>query len=739
MGLIWMLILHYSISMPVWDDEDREVVKETPKQRLMGWIRQKLPSDVPVTNFTSDWNDGIALGALVDAVAPGLNPDWRDWKPKDAEKNTSEAMELAREYLDVPQLLEPHELIDPNVDELSVMTYLSQYPNARLKNDAPLRKRGEPKPSKVTGKAYGPGLKGAVVGASTDFTVEPSDRKKADLVVSVLRPTGGKEAADVYFDEQSGTFGVRYTPQVDGVYKIAVVLAGKPMDGSPFAVPVSVPPVDVSKVHAAGPGLENGVVVAKPTSFDIFTVGAGKSKPDVVIVDKDGKQDTVKPVVKMIDEDVYRVEYVPVTSGLHSVNVFYDRKHITNSPFGVRVVPASYPARVRAWGRGLASRGVRVGDIADFKVSTEGAGDGKVAVFVSGPHGENVPVKQTTDATGAQRFSYAPTKPGDYVVQVKFDGEDVAKSPYQVAVGKPTDLRIRAFGPGLEGGMSNLPANFTVETNGEIGALGFSIEGPSKAKIHCTDNKDGSAEIEYLPTAAGEYEVHVLCGDEDIKDSPFMVEMDEFRDGLRPSLVKCHGQGLQRRGAVKCDKPAEFTVEARGAGPPEIKPKIWVLDKELQPVNVQVLDNGDQTYTCSYLPHAPVKHNVIVSYGGIAVPGSPFRVQVEEAVDPSKVRVHGPGVEPGVRSLQPTHFVIDAKNAGPGEVEVALSDALTGGAVDLDVLDNHDGSFTIKYTAPRPGSYQLRVVFAGHDLLPIQINVQPHLDVGGIRVEGLDN
>jgi filamin len=90
-------------------------------------------------------------------------------------------------------LLEPHELIDPNVDELSVMTYLSQYPNAKLKSDAPLRKRGEPKPSKVTGKAYGPGLKAGVVGESSDFTVEPSDRKKADLVVSVVGPTGRQE------------------------------------------------------------------------------------------------------------------------------------------------------------------------------------------------------------------------------------------------------------------------------------------------------------------------------------------------------------------------------------------------------------------------------------------------------------------------------------------------------------------------------------------------------------------
>jgi hypothetical protein len=39
--------------------------------RLLHWIQSKLP-DLPITNFTSDWNDGKAVGALVDAVAPGV-------------------------------------------------------------------------------------------------------------------------------------------------------------------------------------------------------------------------------------------------------------------------------------------------------------------------------------------------------------------------------------------------------------------------------------------------------------------------------------------------------------------------------------------------------------------------------------------------------------------------------------------------------------------------------------------
>lgn len=42
----------------------------------MNWIQSKVP-DLPITNFTTDWNNGKAVGALVDAVAPGLCPDWQ--------------------------------------------------------------------------------------------------------------------------------------------------------------------------------------------------------------------------------------------------------------------------------------------------------------------------------------------------------------------------------------------------------------------------------------------------------------------------------------------------------------------------------------------------------------------------------------------------------------------------------------------------------------------------------------
>jgi filamin len=145
----------------------------TPKQKLMNWVQEKLPPELPITNFTSDWNDGRAIGALVDACAPGIHilillkkenicaffliglyPDWNDRDPKNALENAKEAMDLAERWLGVPQLIQPHEMINPKVDEQSMMTYLAQYPNAKIKPGAPIR----PKTNSARVRCYGKGL-----------------------------------------------------------------------------------------------------------------------------------------------------------------------------------------------------------------------------------------------------------------------------------------------------------------------------------------------------------------------------------------------------------------------------------------------------------------------------------------------------------------------------------------------------------------------------------------------------
>ena len=69
------------------------------------------------------------------------------------------------------KVITPEEFVDPNVDEHSVMTYLSQFPKAKLKPGAPLRPKLNPKKA----RAYGPG-EGARQECSCEVTFSPWGR-----------------------------------------------------------------------------------------------------------------------------------------------------------------------------------------------------------------------------------------------------------------------------------------------------------------------------------------------------------------------------------------------------------------------------------------------------------------------------------------------------------------------------------------------------------------------------------
>uniref|UniRef100_A0AAQ4Q3S6 Calponin-homology (CH) domain-containing protein n=1 Tax=Gasterosteus aculeatus aculeatus TaxID=481459 RepID=A0AAQ4Q3S6_GASAC len=744
LGLIWTLILHYSISMPMWDDEDEEETKKlTPKQRLLGWIQNKVPQ-LPINNFNRDWRDGKALGALVDNCAPGLCPDWSDWDPNKPVENAKEAMQQADDWLGVPQVIAPEEIVDPDVDEHSVMTYLSQFPKAKLKPGASLKPK-QLFPNKA--KAYGPGIEphGNKVLQPAVFTVDTLEAGSGEVLVYVEDPEGYKEEAKVKPNrEKTGSYTVTYVPKVEGVHKVKVLFAGQDIDKSPYTVNVARDMGDSSKVHARGPGLDtNGNVANKPTYFDIYTAGAGNGDVSVVIVDPQGKKDTVELLLENKGDSVFRCTYRPMLEGPHTIHVLFGGQEIPRSPFTVNITEAINPNACRATGRGLQPKGVRVKEVADFKVFTKGAGSGSLSVSVKGPTGAEEQVKVREAGNGVYECEYYPLKPGKYTVSITWGGQPIPRSPFEVEVGKEAGFqKVRAWGPGLKTGMVGKSADFVVEAIGtEVGTLGFSIEGPSQAKIECDDKGDGSCDVRYWPTEAGDYAVHVVCDDEDIKDSPFMAHILPAANDVFPEKVKAYGPGLRPAGVI-VNKPTEFTIDARMAGKGHLK--IYAQDAEGCTIDIKITDKGDGTFLCVYTPVKPMKHTIIITWGDVNVPSSPFRVLVGEGCHPDKVKVYGPGVEKtGLKANEPTYFTVDCGEAGQGDISIGIKCApgVVGPAeadIEFDIIKNDNDTFTVKYTPPGAGRYTIMVLFAEQEIpiSPFKVKVDPSHDAGKVRAEG---
>ncbi|XP_034019749.1 filamin-C isoform X3 [Thalassophryne amazonica] len=744
LGLIWTLILHYSISMPMWEDEDDEDAKKlTPKQRLLGWIQNKVPQ-LPITNFHRDWRDGKALGALVDNCAPGLCPDWEMWDPSQPVDNAREAMQQADDWLGVPQVIAPEEIVDPNVDEHSVMTYLSQFPKAKLKPGAPLRaKTLHPKRA----KAYGLGIepRGNIVLKPAEFLVETVEAGLGEVLVFVEDPEGHTEEARVIANnDKKRSYAVVYLPKVEGLHKVKVLFAGQDIDRSPFPVNVSKAMGDPNRVHARGPGLQLGGNVAnKPTYFDIYTAGAGAGDVGVIIVDSNGRRDTVEIILENKGDSIFRCTYVPVLEGAHTVYVTFAGQQIPRSPFTVHISEACNPNACRASGRGLQLKGLRVKEVADFKVYTKGAGSGKLSVSVKGPKGVDEPVKVQEMENGLYECYYYPIIAGKYIVSISWGGHSIPRSPFEVLVSEEAGpQKVRAWGPGLETGMVGKSADFVVEAIGtEVGTLGFSIEGPSQAKIECDDKGDGSCDVRYWPTEPGDYAVHVICDDDDIKDSPFIAHILSAASDVFPEKVKCYGPGLEPTGCI-VNKAAEFTIDTCGAGRGELK--LYAQDADGFPIDIQITDNGNSTYFCVYIPTKAIKHTIIITWGDVNIPNSPFRVIIGEGSHPENVKVYGPGVEKaGLKAKEPTYFTVDCSEAGQGDVSIGIKCApgVVGPAeadIDFDIIKNDNDTFTVKYTPPGPGQYTIMVLFADQEIpiSPFRIKVEPSHDAAKVRAEG---
>ncbi|XP_043936269.1 filamin-A isoform X2 [Protopterus annectens] len=743
LGLIWTLILHYSISMPMWDEEeDEEVKKQTPKQRLLGWIQNKLPH-LPVTNFSRDWQTGRALGALVDSCAPGLCPDWDSWDVGKPVENAREAMQQADDWLGIPQVITPEEIVDPNVDEHSVMTYLSQFPKAKLKPGAPLRPKLNPKKA----RAYGPGVEptGNMVMKPAEFTVETISAGMGEVLVYVEDPAGHREEAKVTFNnDKNRTFSAVYTPKVAGPYKVTVLFAGQHIAKSPFEVEVSKAQGDASKVTAQGPGLTpSGNIANKSTYFEIFTAGAGVGEVEVSIVDPTGKKDAVDVQLEDKGNSTYRCTYKPTMEGVYTIHITFGGAQIPKSPFSVGIGQACNPNACRAVGRGLQAKGVRAKETADFKVYTNGAGSGELKVTVKGPKGLEERVKQKDLGDGVYGFEYYPSTPGNYVVTITWGGQSIPRSPFEVKVGSEAGpQKVRAWGPGLEGGVVGKSADFVVEAIGDdVGTLGFSVEGPSQAKIECDDKGDGSCDVRYWPTEPGEYAVHVLCNSEDIKMSPFMAEIQSAPKDFYPDKVKAYGPGLEKTG-IAINKPAEFTIDAKNGGRAPLK--VNAQDAEGNPIDVSVKDNGNGTYSCSYMPKKAVKHTVMVSWGAVNIPNSPFRMNVGAGSHPNKVKVYGPGVaKTGLKAHEPTYFTVDCAEAGQGDVSIGIKCApgVVGPAeadIDFDIIRNDNDTFTVKYMPPGAGSYTIMILFADQAIptSPVRVKVDPSHDASKVKAEG---
>ncbi|KIH65693.1 Filamin/ABP280 repeat protein [Ancylostoma duodenale] len=172
------------------------------------------------------------------------------------------------------------------------------------------------------------------------------------------------------------------------------------------------------------------------------------------------------------------------------------------------------------------------------------------------------------------------------------------------------------------------------------------------------------------------------------------------------------GAGLVR---APVNKVASFEITGEGLETNDIQAKIYGPDGREFPV--RILSRGNGRYTAEYRIEQVGEHHLTVWIAGRKVDGSPLSVAGYSA---DRVRLEPLG---GGAVGHPVQFVVDAVDAGKGQLEISVNQ----GRVPNNVQMQGAGRCLVTFIPQHPGTYVIDVTFNGEQVhgCPIKVEILP--------------
>ena len=528
-----------------------------------------------------------------------------------------------------PQVLHPADMVNCNVDELSMMTYLSQFLTAKLKPGAPLKPTGNP----LLVKVFGPGIQSEGVNVtmpSASFTIDTESAGPGKVYILCTGPNGPVKVNITPNGENM--YSCTYVPSVKGSYTIEVYFSRQLVPGSPFMIQVA--SYDASKVTSSGPGLIGGRV-GKPITVAFDTTQAGESSLSLDI----GGPVKINPSCTSKKPGIFSVDFKPSKVGVYVLSAKYGSSSVPGSPFSINVTD---PTNVIASGTGVTGEGVAVGQKAEIIVDATEAGSAPIDVKITTPLGKEITLQLLPlNTEGHFCGEYTPQEPGIHKLSITFDGEHIPKSPFDVHIpAEPCSVQeeelhsappeyiptlqqcipetnadnIVVSGSGIEGGILKGKVEFTVNAPPDTdGVLSVEIDGPYSCDVRKSSDISGVLHFQYLPLVAGLYNVNIKYAGEHVSGSPFHPSWTR----PAPDASKCSVLGIEEYG--------KFTVDCRDGGGNGYL-GIAVFGVYVPAENICVTHNGDYTFEVTYRIPKPGETTISVKWHDVHLKGSPFTV-----------------------------------------------------------------------------------------------------------------
>ena len=390
------------------------------------------------------------------------------------------------------------------------------------------------------------------------------------------------------------------TPAISGDFRVAVTLHGRAIGGSPHALTVLAPIAHYQHIEARGPALELATA-GELASFEL------------IAHDAHGKRMTY-------GGEQYSVRLKRLTDLADTL-----------VPTKTAKAPKKGQYRTRKGSKGKGADG-EVVDISEADATPATEGNEKLL------YGR---VEDRRDGSYVATYSVATT--GRYELQVYClkSGKQIKGSPWMVLVAPgPTYapssfLRGHELGKAVAGRADELHGTEPGRGRGNPQLFGgepwaATITGPyphaEPLDVQLADRGDGTYKGELTMAVAGEYALDVTLRGSHARGSPLRISTAS--SGVH--APRCTAEGAGIRSAVK-GKAASFKILARDAFGNRVPHSAHGYSARVRPPlsatrapDVYLVDNGDGTCGCEWLPTTRGRHVISVTLGGVPIEGSDF-------------------------------------------------------------------------------------------------------------------
>ncbi|XP_054168385.1 filamin-C-like [Oppia nitens] len=561
-----------------------------------------------------------------------------------------------------------------------------------------------------------------VIDRENQFKVDTS--KAGWGVLSVNIKSNEKDIPYNIKELSSNIFMVSFIPRIDISHQIDIRYNGHLIPGFPQTIDIRDPSQAII-VH--GNGIKSSVP-GENTTFIIETGCFASAKDfDIIVTDPNGSPLPVKCYQQK--NGSLLVEWTPIQTGHHKVDVLHLDKPIMGSPFKCEIFDASKVKLEK-----IKLNNLVVNKKVVFSLTRLGAGYAELDVTITSPLGRHLPieVKSMSDSEG-ELIEFVPTVAGKYKIAITYGGFEIPNSPITFIAQEGLSPKVE--GNGLYCGIINEPTSFTINATGIYGTPEVRIDGPDSEAACNIEKENDLFHVTYVPLEIGVFDIRVLWNGKDIPESPFhprIVNLQKIR--IIGGWDNVLDSNNQINICVAEERKISFDISE--GGPAKLTAKVKNPDLTFDEIPVE--QTAGHKYRLCFRPKVEGEHQIYIYFADLLLPQTPIQAIVSENPQTSEcatVVLRGHGLA-GARVGEESEFTIDGTDAGNGQPEVTL----TGVKTDIPVKVTQISSKVFKavYMPSIQGTYLLNVIWGQKQVkgCPLKVSILPSCDAKRVICSG---